>query len=196
MRLLPSGRRYHSRPPRQTVGPAQITMHIAGRGGLLRCEISALPQAILCVTTRPARLGPRPHAHACPLRQGSGKTGRRLAKSALCHIIVSHGYSVRVVQEPETSFDADVAAHHLIRCTTFASSHPGVCPPRRQYLVRLDTVLAPTSSTRAICRSVNPLSNKVRTRFSKLLVSVRGLIPRWRMVSILWYGAKLRRGAK
>src|SRR6478735_12237259 len=53
-------------------------------------------------------------------------------------IIVSHGYSVRVVQEPETSFDADVAAHHLIRCTTFASSHPGVCPPRRQYLVRLD----------------------------------------------------------
>src|SRR6478735_9511030 len=25
-------------------------------------------------------------------------------------ILVSHGYSVRVVQEPETSFDADVAA--------------------------------------------------------------------------------------
>src|ERR1700760_4035891 len=28
----------------------------------------------------------------------------------IADILVSHGYSVRVVQEPETSFDADVAA--------------------------------------------------------------------------------------
>jgi len=31
--------------------------------------------------------------------------------------------------------------------------------------------------------------------FLKRLVSVRGLMPRWRMASIFWDGAKLRRGA-
>ena len=35
-------------------------------------------------------------------------------------ILVSHGYSVRVVQEPETAFDADVAATRRVAATSAA----------------------------------------------------------------------------
>jgi Restriction endonuclease BglII len=68
-----------------------------------------------CSIGRSAGFAPRRTCRKQSRSRGSGW-------KPVADILVSHGYSVRVVQEPETSFDADVAATQRVLVTRWTVS--------------------------------------------------------------------------